>query len=343
MNYRPNSQLARRGLLAIAPLAAVLLASGCGTNASGAQSGQSQAFPAANTKVEWIVPSAAGAGNDILARIVAPALEKQLGAPVRVVNKEGGNQVIGLNYLANSKPDGQTMGYTNIPSIFGRYLDPSKKASFNRESFAPVGSFAFNDVVIGVNKSSPYSTIGDLFDAVKAKPGAITVGTDSRAGDDHVNLRVLEKALGLDFNIVHYNSGADKIAALVSGEVDFALGGLSSFVGPYKSGEVKLLTIINDKQSTFLPDVPTLESAGYEVEPMTNNFAVSVPAGTPPATVAALEKALKDAIGTPEVGEKLKNAGTAAAWLSAAEVAQKWQEREAKAKPIIDELLKENA
>ena len=341
MNHHLKTQRVRRSLLVLAPVTAILLASGCGTSTSGAQNGDGESFPASNTKIEWVVPSAAGAGNDILARIVAPALEKELGVPVRVVNKEGGNQVIGLNYLAGSKPDGQTMGYTNIPSIFGRYLDPSKKASFNRESFAPVGSFAFNDVVIGVNKSSPYSTIGELFDAVKANPGEITVGTDSRAGDDHVNLRVLEKALGLDFNIVHYNSGADKIAALVSGEVDFALGGLSSFIGPYKSGEVKLLTIINDKQSAFLPEVPTLETSGYQVEPMTNNFAVSVPAGTPAATVATLEKELKDAINTPEVAEKLKTAGTAPAWLSAAEVSKTWQEREAKAKPIIDELLKE--
>lgn len=326
----------KRLAIAAASAAVLLLGSACGPAAGG-----SAQFPQSSTKIEWVVPSAAGAGNDVLARIVGPALEAKLDAPVRVVNKEGGNQVIGLNYAANAKPDGQTMVYTNIPSIFGRYLDPSKKASFNRESFTPIGSFAFNDVVIGVNKSSKITTIKELFDAVKAEPGKITVGTDSRAGDDHVNLRVLEKELGLDFNIVHYNSGADKIAALISGEIDFALGGISSFIGPYKSGEVKILTVINEQASPFIPDVPTLASAGYQVDPMTNNFAVSVPAKTPAATVAAMETALKAAIETPEVAEKLKNAGTAPAWLSSAEVTTIWQEREAAAKPIIDELLKE--
>lgn len=329
--------------LIIAGLAAVALLStaACGqaSNAADGSADSSAKFPKASTKIEWIVPSAPGAGNDILARIVAPALEEALGAPVRVVNKEGGNQVIGLNYLANAKKDGQTMGYTNIPSIFGRYLDPSKKASFNRESFSPVGSFAFNDVVIGVNKSSKHNSIKELFDAVKASPGKISVGTDSRAGDDHVNLRVLEKELGLDFNIVHYNSGADKIAALIAGEVDFALGGISSFFGPFKSGELKLLTVINTEKNQFAPEVPTLESQGYQVAPMTNNFAVSVPAGTPANIVAAIEKALKEAVATPAVTEKLKSAGTGPAWLSASEVATKWKEREAAAKPIIDELL----
>ena len=122
------------------------------------------------TTIEWIVPSAAGAGNDILARIMAPAMQETLGANVKVVNKEGGSQVIGLNYAANSKPDGHTIVYTNIPSILGRYLDPSKKAGFDRESFTPIGSFASNAIVIGVNKNSPYKTIKDLFDAAQGQP-----------------------------------------------------------------------------------------------------------------------------------------------------------------------------
>ena len=138
-----------------------------------------------------------------------------------MVNKEGGNQVIGLNYVANAKPDGQTIGYTNIPSIFGRYLDPSKKAAFDRESFTPDRFVRLQRRGDRREQDSPYGSIKELFDAVKAEPGKITVGTDSRAGDDHVNLRVLEKELGLDFNIVHYNSGADKIAA-----IDLRRGGL---------------------------------------------------------------------------------------------------------------------
>ena len=343
MNYRPNSQLARRGLLAIAPLAAVLLASGCGTNASVRRAAESQAFPAANTKVEWIVPSAAGAGNDILARSSPPALEKQLGAPVRVVNKEGGNQVIGLNYLANSKPDGQTMGYTNIPSIFGRYLDPSKKASFNRESFAPVGSFAFNDVVIGVNKSSPYSTIGDLFDAVKAKPGAITVGTDSRAGDDHVNLRVLEgPRAGLQHRPLQQRSRQDRRSRIRRGRLR-----------PRRPLQLRRALQVRRGQA---PDHHQRQ-------------AEHVPARRPHAGVGRVQGRADDEqlrrLGAgrhaarhcrrPREGAQgrdrdpkrsarsSRTPGRRPRGHRAAEVAQKWPQREAKAKPIIDELLKENA
>ncbi|CAN5438286.1 tripartite tricarboxylate transporter substrate binding protein [soil metagenome] len=323
----------------VAAVAAVLLTA-CGAGSSGSESAGE--FPKKGSTIEWVVPSAAGAGNDILARIVAPSMQETLGANVKVVNKEGGSQVIGLNYAANAKPDGHTMVYTNVPSILGRYLDPTKKAGFDRESFAPIGSFASNAIVIGVNKSSPYKNIGELFDAVKASPGTVTVGTDSRGGDDHVNLRILEDKLGLKFNIIHYNSGAEKIAALVAGEVDFGLGGISSFFGQYKSGELNILTVIQDKPSDFIPEVPTLASQGFEVEPMTNAFAISVPKDTPAETVAVLEAALKKAEEDPAIQAKLKDAGVQPAWMSGADVEKLWTERETVIKPVIAEILQSN-
>lgn len=324
-------------LAALAAVALVGCSSATGSTSSG--DGADEAWPAAGTDIEWIVPSAAGAGNDILARIVAPVMQESLDANIQVVNLEGGSQVVGLSKLATSAPDGTTFGYTNIPSILGRYLDPSKNATFDRESFLPVGSFATNSVVIGVAANSPYETIDDLFDAVKDDPGTITAGTDSRAGDDHVNLRILENELDLGFNIVHYNSGADKVAAVMSGEVNFALGGVSSFYGPYKSGDIRLLAIVEDEQSELMPDVPTLSGEGYEVAPMNSRFTLSVPAETPENIRSSLEAALKVAAEDPAVIEKLTNAATVASWMPGAEVAKLWEEREATISPIIDELL----
>lgn len=325
----------RRTVLAAVALTAGVLLAGCGGAADPA------AYPEPGTKVEWIVPSAPGGANDILARVVAPVMAETLGASISVVNKEGGSQVLGLDHAARSEPDGTTIVYTNIPSILGRYLDPSKKASFDRSSFTPIGSFGSNTVVIGVPKDSPYDTVGELFAAMKAAPGTVSAATDSRAGDDHVNLRILERDLGLDMNVVHYNSGADKVASLVSGESDMALGGIGSFLGQYRSGDVKLLAVVDEQPSTYVPEVPTLRSAGFDVEPMTNNFAVSVPAATPAPIVEKLEAALRSASEDPAVREKLAGAGATPAWLPGAEVATLWAEREQQVAPVIAELLQE--
>lgn len=330
----------RLALAAFAAIAAASLVGCSGTSSPSANDGDSaETWPQSGETIEWIVPSAAGAGNDILARIMTPVMQDELGATIKVVNVEGGSQVVGLTQLANSTPDGTTLGPTNLPSILGRYLDPGKNATFSRESFIPIGAFATNAIVIAVGADSPYETVEDLFDAAEQDPGVVTAGTDSRGGDDHINLRILENEADLEFNIVHYNSGADKVAAVLSGEIDFALGGVSSFYGPYQAGDIRILAVINDEPSELIPDVPTLNSAGYDIAPMDSRFVISVAAGTPDNIVASLEAALKAATEDAEVIEKLEGAATVATWMSAADAATLWDEREAEIKPIIEELL----
>ena len=325
--------------IALAALALSATALTACSSAASTNAGVQEDWPSAGTNIEWIVPSAAGAGNDILARIVAPVMQEDLGANIKVVNVEGGSQVVGLTKLATAKPDGTSLGPTNIPSVLGRYLDPSKNAPFSREDFAPIGGFAVNSIVIAVGKDSPYSTIDELFNAIEESPGEITAGTDSRGGDDHINLNLLETATGTELNIVHYNSGADKVAAVMSGEIDFALGGVSSFYGPSKSGDLKLLAVIDDEQSELIPDVPTLASAGYDVAPMESRFIMSVPSATPANIRESLEDSLKKATEDPAVVEKLKGAATVTEWISAEEAEQLWDEREAEIEPIIGDLL----
>lgn len=327
----------RPTMLAAAAACTALTLAGCSSGGDDVAAGED--WPPSGTTIEWVVPSAPGAGNDILARLLAPVMAEELGATINVVNVEGGNQVIGIDQLASADPDGETIGFTNIPSILGRYLDPSQQATFDRSSFAPIGSFASNAVVIGVPADSPYDTIEDLFDAVDADPGVLTFATDSRGGDDHVNLRILEDELDLDMNIVHYNSGADKVAAVVAGEVDAAIGGVSSFYGQQQAGDLRILAVISDEPSPFLDDVPTLASAGYEVDPMQSQFTVSVPAETPDAIRDALEVALQAAAEDPEIVEALEGAATQPSWLDGAEAAELWQTREETVAPIIDEIL----
>jgi tripartite-type tricarboxylate transporter receptor subunit TctC len=328
----------KRSLIALA-VAVPLVLAGCASKTDNAAPSEGAAFPVKGGTIQIIVPSAAGAGNDILARIIAPALQEKLGANVEVINKEGGGQIIGLSYLAEAKGDGMTIGFTNIPSILGRYLDPTKNAKFKRDSFAPVGSFTTNTVGVFVQKNSEFKTFADLVANAKANPGALTTGTDSRAGDDHINLLKLEKAVDSKFNIVHYNSGADKVAALVAGEVKFAIGGVSSFYGQVKAGDLRALTVVSDTESQFLPGVPTLKSAGFTADDMTSRFALSAPASTPASTVSKLEAALKAVVEDPAIAKKLTDAATEPKFLSAADMAKLWADREATTKPIIESLL----
>lgn len=328
-------------LIAAVSAVGVMALTACSSTSasSSSSSGEAAAFPVDGETIELVVPSAAGAGNDILARIIAPSLQEKLGANVEVLNKEGGGQIIGLTYIAEADPDGMTLGFTNIPSVLGRYLDPSKNATFTRESFTPVGSFTSNTVGIFVRNDSPFQTFDDLVKAAAADPGALTTGTDSRAGDDHVNLLKLQEAVDQTFNIVHYNSGADKVASLVAGETQFAIGGVSSFYGQIQAGDVRALAVVADKESQFLPGTPTLESLGFTVDDMTSRFTLSVPAETPAAAVTALEAALKATVEDPAIAQKLKDSATEPQFINSADIEALWIEREAATKPIIETLL----
>ena len=125
--------------------------------------------------------------------------------------------------------------------------------------------------------------------------------------------------------------------------MDFAIGGVGSFYGPYKSGEVTLLSVVQDQPNSLFPEVPTPASAGYAVAPMTNNFAVSVPAGTPAEIVTKLGGALQVAANDPAVRDKLVSTGAEPTWVSGPDVATLWEQRETALAPVIAELLQEQA
>lgn len=340
MKTSSRSALTWIGVLAFATSLAAC-GSGSGDPASGAGEDSGE-WSAAGKDISWMVPSAAGGGNDIMARILAPAMSEQLDANVQVVNREGGNQVIGLTELAGAKQDGTMFGATNLPSILGRYLDPSNNATFSREDFAPIGCFASNDIVLAVPSSSEYSDLEELFDAIKAEPGTISAGTDSRGGDDHVNLATMERDLDVDLNLVHYDGGTNKTTALVAGEIDLALGGVASFVTPWKSGDVNILAVISDERTSLAPDVPTFDEAGVPgLAPMTSRFCLSVPAGSSDAIISTYEEALESAVNDPEVLEKVEAAATTPDFVGAADAVKLWEERESSLKPIIEEVLNE--
>ena len=227
------------------------------------------------------MPSAAGAANDTLARIMAPKMGEELGANVQVVNVEGGNQVIGISQMAESDPDGLTIGYTNIPSILGRYLDPTQNAPFDRSSFAPLGSFATNDGIIAVNAGSPYETLDDLVAAAEDAPGELNSATDSRAGDDHIHLELLQEALLVEYNIVHFDSGSDKVAAVVGSRSSSQSEGSPATTGLSSPATSALSPSSPRSPARSCPTCRRLTRSGYDMEPMTSFFTVSAPAGTP--------------------------------------------------------------
>jgi tripartite-type tricarboxylate transporter receptor subunit TctC len=300
-------------------------------------------FPAKDKSISIIVGAAAGGGNDIGARILAPALEAVLGVPVRVVNIPGAVQQAGINAMLRGKPDGYTIAYLSIPSCFTSYLDPQRKATatFGRKDLLQIANHVIDPEVIMVRADSPYKTLNELVVALKARPGQLAAGTSGLLGNTHLELILFQKAAGVDFKIVHFESGNPAAAALLGGHVDFLDLTAGTTASHYKNKTIRYLALADKTRSKLFPETPTMEEQGYKIYYGSARGLVA-PVGTPKEIIRILAEATKRAMSTEQAEQKIAQLGLTHLYLGPEEYTGYWDEIEGLTKPILEELAREN-
>jgi putative tricarboxylic transport membrane protein len=330
----------RIATVAIAAMAALAMATtGC-AKIGGTQAGQAaDNYPAKGKSVTLLLPFAAGGTTDVLARLLAPELEKSLGTSVQVVNKPGSGGQLGLTELAGSKPDGYTIGFTNVPSALSTYLNPQRKATYTKASFKPIAGLTWSANYLVVHKDSPYKTWQDLATAAKANPGKLSaVISGGSLGDDHLIMLDLEKKAGMKFNLVPVDSGTDKTTALLGKKVDVTVGGGTTVLPQVKTGDFRGLAVLVDTNDKFMPGVPTLASLGIPMN-AGGTLAISAPAGAPDAVVTKIEAAIRTAMEAPAFVEKVRANFQEPTFKSSTELDKLWTDAENTIKPLIAENL----
>jgi tripartite-type tricarboxylate transporter receptor subunit TctC len=245
----------------------------------------------------------AGGGTDVMARNVAPFIEKHLGngASVVVKNKPGASGMIAVTEVAQSEPDGYTLGTYNLPGMMARTLDRPSKIS--ADSFTYLANFVNDPNVIVTSKSSGITTLKGFVEAAKKTPRAITVGMSSLGGDDHIALTKFQAQAGAEFTIVPFKGSAPTRTAIMGGHVAAGVLNISE-VAKFRS-ELNVLGVATLTRSEFGPDLPTLKEQGYNI---TNGSmrGIIAPKGLPKDVesklLAAMEKVGKD----PEFLKKMK-------------------------------------
>lgn len=159
--------------------------------------------------VTLIVPYGAGGGTDITARLLARDLEAVLGKPVTVENRAGGAGWIGWGALAQARPDGYTLGYLNVPSMYAGYLDPKVGRKESLDSFTPLMNHVIDYNVWAVKADSPYRTVQDVIDAAKKTPESVTVTAYGAGSDDHLAILGISAETGTKYVVVHSRSTAE--------------------------------------------------------------------------------------------------------------------------------------
>src|SRR5690606_16146232 len=198
-------------------LSSLLLAMSASFTASAA----TESWP--EQKIELIVGFAPGGGTDISARILARYLETELGTTVVVINRPGASGSIGLSQVARSKPDGYTIGMTNMPGLVS--LPIERDAGFTLDSFAYIANLVRDPSAFSVKLDSQYKSLQDVIEAAKKEPGTINYGSTGVGTDDHLAQVLFERAANVELNHVPYNGAAPLRTAVLGGHT--AIGGMN--------------------------------------------------------------------------------------------------------------------
>ena len=213
--------------------------------------------------IEVVVGYSAGGGTDVMARTVAPFLERELGegASIVVKNMPGASGQIGVTEAANADPDGYTLGTFNLPGMMARTID--READYDRDSFTYLANVVNDPNVIVTAKGSGLDTIDKLVAEARENPLAVTVGMSSLGGDDHFALIKLQDLTDTEFTIVPFKGSAPARTALMGGHVAMGILNISE-VAEFQ-GELNVLGVATEERSDFAPDVPTFREQGIEL------------------------------------------------------------------------------
>ncbi|WP_167577611.1 tripartite tricarboxylate transporter substrate binding protein [Ammoniphilus sp. YIM 78166] len=280
-----------------------------------------------NKPINLIVSFAAGGGMDTGARILTPYLEKELGVTVNVINKPGGGGWIGWTDLVNAKPDGYTIGYLGTPNLMTGYLDPKQNRQHNLDSFTLIGKHVTDPGVIAIRSDeSRFADIKELIEYAKTKE--LTATSTGVGSDDHIAALKVNKALGTQFTAVHTQGSAEQKTAVLGGHVDVLFANVGDVISLQKNGEVKVLAVLAEERSPFLPDVPTFEESGFESVISSPSRGFAAPKGLDTEKLEILRKAFENAIKQEEQVKKQGESGLQVDYKDIAEYEQELREIE---------------
>ncbi len=298
-------------------------------------------FPQKGKTITIIVPFAPGGTADITARLIQPVMEKELGTTVVVVNKPGASSQLGATEAARSKPDGYTLMMYVFPGGLTVYMDPERQAIPQIRELQPLALHNVDSGAVLVNTQSPFTSLKQLIDAAKEKPGELKACTDGLMGADHMETLYFKNRVGADFKLVHFDGGAPATTALAGGHVDLRVGKVGSAYAMIKAGKVRAIGVMDKQRSKFTPDTKTFEEQGYKDYTWYNATGVAVPKGTPRPIMDVLSNAIKKSIETEEAKKRLDGVGLIGRFMGPEEYTAYKNEYEKVIEPLIREARKQ--
>ena len=265
-----------------------------------------QSFP--NKPIELIVSSSPGGGIDLIFRLIAEELAKNLKTQINVANQTAGAGAIAAEKVAAARKD----GYTLLGTLLGQVAtmsvaNPKAPANLLRD-FQPIGILHGYAAVIMLGRAdSEIKTIKDLVAQAQKKPGDLIVAVGPVGTSLALEVELLRRAAKIDITSLPFAGSAQAITNLLGGHVNFAMASDVAARPHIQAGKIVGLAV--DVESAVLPDVPTFAKQGYPQVNLLASVAFLAPKGLPQATAKTLADAIKKAVEEPKLKENLKSRG----------------------------------
>ncbi|ONG54816.1 hypothetical protein BKE38_09955 [Pseudoroseomonas deserti] len=255
--------------------------------------------------IRLVAPFPAGSGTDVLARILSPVLSRALGQTVVVDNRPGANGIVGSQNVAQSPPDGYSIVILGTSAAAINPHTVRRMPYDVARDFSLIGMIGETPYVLCVPAEGPRDLAGFL-DFVRKKPTPATFSYGNAGA--MIMASVMGSMLGVPVTTVPYRGGAEALTDLAAGRVDANFADYSPAVSQAQSGRIRMIGHSIAHPFAIAPDLPSLASLlpGFDMNVW---WSIAAPAGTPPAIVAKLSRALSETLAAPEVVEKLRMVG----------------------------------
>jgi len=262
-----------------------------------------------NKPVRVVVPNLSGSTSDIVARLVAPELGKQLGQAFIIDNRAGANGLMGTELAAKATPDGHTLlvGTTGTLAVAQHV---QKNVPYDTlKDFMPIGLLSVRAYVLVTNPRLPVGSVQDLVALAKKQSRNPPYASAGNGSSTHLAMEHFERAAGIDLRHVPYKGSPEATLAVVQGRIPVAMLSLRNALPYVETQRLRALAVSSIRRSGQLPDVPTFAESGMPGFEALTWHAIVAPARTPPAIVDRLSQTLQQAIRAPSVQVQIERLG----------------------------------
>ena len=259
--------------------------------------------------IRMLVPAPAGGGTDVLARILAEGLTRELGQPIIIDNRGGASGMIAADIVLQSPPDGYTlfMVYSGVLT--------ANQAIFPKISYDPIRDFTtianFADVpnLLIVHPDFPVKTVADLIALAKSRPDGVMYASSGNGVSNHLAMALFEQMAGVSMVHVPYKGGSPAMMSLMGGQIQLMFNNMVEVVPQIRNGRVRAIAIATAQRSPLMPELPTVSESGLPGYSISLWYGVVGPRGMSPDVILRLNEAIRRVQADPQTREKLARLG----------------------------------